>query len=139
MRYISLSGFLLFISSFVAMTCAQAEKAGLPVKVPTSKNPAQMQPANKSPDKSPLVFNSLEQMDELAALGMPALALHLLSQEQQRWPLYSPDWYVFERKRIGLLSAVEDWQAYVTHNTLFDLLSKTKKVAPLRATFFCLG
>ncbi len=113
MRYISLSAFLLFISSFFAMTCAQAEKADLPVKIPASKKPAQLQATNKSPDQSPLVFNSLEQMDELAALGMPALALHLLSQEQQRWPLYSPDWYVFERKRISLLSAVENWQAII--------------------------
>lgn len=64
-------------------------------------------------DQASLAFKSLEQMDELVELGMPALALRLLSGQQQLWPAYSPDWYAFEHKRISLLSAVEDWQGIV--------------------------
>lgn len=109
MRYISLSGFLLFMSGLVAMGGALAEEASLPVDVSVPEKPAQPQPQ----DKSSLAFSSLEQMDELATLGMPALALHLLSKEQKRLSLYSPQWYSFERKRIVLLSAVENWQAII--------------------------
>jgi hypothetical protein len=68
----------------------------------------------KSTIQSPVVFQSLEQMDELVELGMPALALRLLKQEQQHWPIYSPDWYAFEQKHIVLLSAVDDWQSVIT-------------------------
>ena len=64
-------------------------------------------------EKSPVVFQSLGQMDELVNLGMPALALRLLQQEQQNWPKYSPDWYAFERKRITLLSALDGWQQVI--------------------------
>lgn len=69
---------------------------------------------------SPVVFESLEQMDELVELGLPALALRLLKQEQQRWPMFSPDWYAFEQKHIILLSAVDNWQAVIdrTENLL---------------------
>jgi len=108
MRYISWS-ILLFAGGLVTFGGVQAEPASVPVESSTPEKSVQPQ----SKDKSPLTFNSLEQMDELAALGMPALALHLLSQEQQRWPKYSPEWYVFERKRISLLSAVEDWHAII--------------------------
>lgn len=65
------------------------------------------------PDEAPVAFQSLAQMDELVQLGMPALALRLLSQEQQNWPLYSSEWYAFERKRITLLSALDDWQGLI--------------------------
>lgn len=65
------------------------------------------------PDEAPVAFQSLAQMDELVQLGMPALALRLLSQEQQNWSVYSSEWYAFERKRITLLSALEDWQALI--------------------------
>ncbi|MFC1589160.1 hypothetical protein ACFL3P_02700 [Pseudomonadota bacterium] len=69
-------------------------------------------------EESPVAFKSLEQMDELVRLGLPALALRLLSQEQKNWPVYSQDWYAFERKRISLLSAVEDWQGVIDRTEL---------------------
>ena len=62
---------------------------------------------------SPVAFQSLEQMDELVQLGMPALALRLLTHEQKKWPMYSADWYAFERKHITLLAALDDWQRII--------------------------
>jgi tetratricopeptide (TPR) repeat protein len=106
MRYISLF-VLLFMNSLFTVFGAHAEEVVLPAEKSAPEKVAQEE------QESPLVFRSLEQMDELAAMGMPALALRLLSQEQQRWPVYSPDWYAFERKRISLLSAVENWQAII--------------------------
>jgi len=69
-------------------------------------------------DHSPVAFQSLEQMDELVDLGMPALALSLLIQEQKKWPAHSSDWYAFERKRIVLLLALNDWQQVVDRTEL---------------------
>ena len=64
-------------------------------------------------DESPVVFQSLEQMDELVRLGMPALALRLLTHEQKKLPAHSSDWYAFGRKRIVLLSALNHWQQVI--------------------------
>lgn len=83
---------------------------------------AAIKPADAS--ESPLVFESLKQMDELAQLGMPALALSLLNRQQQLWPVYSPDWYQFESKRIVYLTAMQDWQTIVDNIT--TLLSAAK-------------
>ena len=113
-RHMTLSGFLLLFCGLVFLGDLQAEETKLPVTalLPESaapENTTQPQPQKKSA----LAFQSLEQMDELSRLGMPALALRLLTQEQQHWPVYSSDWYIFERKRISLLSAIEDWQAII--------------------------
>ena len=62
---------------------------------------------------SPVAFQSLEQMDELVQLGVPGLALRMLTHEQKKWPIYSADWYAFERKHISLLAALDDWQKVV--------------------------
>ena len=64
------------------------------------------------------MFQSLAQMDELVNLGLPALALRLLSLEQAKWPTYSPDWYAFEHKRISLLSQLENWQGIIKRTEL---------------------
>jgi len=69
-------------------------------------------------NESQLAFQSLDQMDELERLGMPALALRLLAREQTNWPSYSPDWYAFERKRITLLVALDDWQQVIDRTEL---------------------
>lgn len=69
-------------------------------------------------DESPVAFQSLEQMDELVSLGLPALALRLLSREQKNWPIYTLDWYAFERKRITLLSALDKWQEIIDRTNL---------------------
>ena len=72
---------------------------------------------------SPVAFQSLEQMDELVQLGVPALALRMLSREQKKLPIYSPDWYAFERKHISLLGALDDWQKVI--DRIESLLTQT--------------
>ncbi|MDH5611457.1 MAG: hypothetical protein OEY66_03240 [Gammaproteobacteria bacterium] len=69
-------------------------------------------------NESAVVFHSLEQMDELVSLGMPALALRLLTREQTNWPTYSSDWYAFERKHITLLVALDDWRQVIDRTEL---------------------
>lgn len=109
MRHMFLSGLLLLLGGLVLPCGIQAKEANDPANSPTAANTTQPQLKNKSS----LAFYSLEQMDELARLGMPALALRLSTQQQQRWPMYSPQWYAFERKRISLLAVIENWQAII--------------------------
>lgn len=128
----SLPGFLFFalcsIGNTVFMAGAQAEEAVKTAGPLTLENisrddkagnPDEPQPANTQSSVEPSIdvqsvtFESLAQLDELAGLGMPALALRLLGQKQQYLPMYSPDWYAFERKRIIYLTAIEDWQSII--------------------------
>jgi len=60
-----------------------------------------------------VTFKSLAQMDELIALGVPALALSLLNKEQSKRQQFTADWYTFEYKRIVLLSALERWDTVI--------------------------
>lgn len=94
---------LLLISMFAVLGVAQAASE-------SSTGPATRKPTAESR----LTFQSLEQMDELVELGMPALALRLLKQEQQHVPVYTPDWYAIEQKHITLLAAVDNWQEVIT-------------------------
>lgn len=64
-------------------------------------------------DRPTLTFQSVQQLDELVSLGLPSLSLQLLKQEQQRWPLYSANWYSFEHKRISLLTELSQWQEII--------------------------
>jgi len=63
--------------------------------------------------KQSVTFKSLAQMNDLIDLGVPALALSLLEDEQKKRPLFQADWYAFEYKRILLLSALERWQVLI--------------------------
>ena len=63
--------------------------------------------------KQTVVFESLAQMNELINLGVPALALSLLDDEQDKRPEFTADWYAFEYKRIILLSRLERWQKLI--------------------------
>lgn len=84
--------------------------------------------------KAPSVtFKSLTQMNELIELGVPALALSLLHDEQKKRPAFSADWYAFEYKRILLLSALERWHEVLERTQwLFETAKKqhqiTKKI-----------
>lgn len=133
----SLPGFLWFlllsVSSMVIASGEQATETTRAVKPltleiisqhgkaqkPDNSQPVNVQPGNpqqankSSSGVQSVTFESLAQLDELAGLGMPALALRLLGQKQQYLPIYSPDWYAFERKRIIYLSALEDWQSVI--------------------------
>lgn len=71
--------------------------------------------------KQSVTFESLEQMNQLIKLGVPALALSLLEGEQKKRPNFSADWYAFEYKRIVLLSALEQWDDIISRTQwLFD-------------------
>ena len=56
------------------------------------------------------MFQSLAQMDELIALGVPSLALSLLDSEQKNYQQFTPDWYGFEYKHILLMAELDQWQ-----------------------------
>ncbi len=71
--------------------------------------------------KQSVTFQSLEQMNQLIELGVPALALSLLEDEQKKRQPFTPDWYAFEYKRILLLAALEQWQQVIGRTQwLFD-------------------
>ncbi len=70
-------------------------------------------PANKTENKQSVTFESLAQMNELIELGVPALALSLLEDEQKKRRQFTADWYAYEYKRIVLLSALEQWAQLV--------------------------
>ncbi len=52
---------------------------------------------------------TIAELDELIELGLPALALEIINQQQQRLRSYSADWYVFERKRLSVLALLQHW------------------------------
>ncbi len=120
-----------------------AEAVSKPVPVPAS-TPAPIQapvPTKPAPAIAPeagqtaakknqsVTFKSLAQMNELIALGVPALALNLLDDEQKKRPSFSSDWYAFEYKRILLLSALERWQPLIERTQwLFDTAKKERHI-----------
>ena len=80
-------------------------------------------------DKQSVTFKSLLQMDELIDLGVPALALSLLDDEQEKRPAFTVDWYAFEYKRILLLSALEHWQSLIERTQwLFDTAKREQHI-----------
>ncbi|NOQ90068.1 MAG: hypothetical protein GQ549_03890 [Gammaproteobacteria bacterium] len=83
-----------------------------------SKVPA---PASKADKKQSVTFESLAQMNELIELGMPALALSLLDDEQKKRQQFTADWYAYEYKRILILSSLERWFRVIERTQwLFD-------------------
>lgn len=85
--------------------------------------------ADKPDKKQSVTFKSLAQMNELIELGVPALALSLLKDEQKKRPAFSADWYSFEYKRILLLAALERWQLLVDRTQwLFDTARKNGRI-----------
>ncbi len=124
----------------VASTSSWAEQDKVPAKPPVSADTSQEKPSQveasqdqtsgKSTDKNQSVtFKSLNQMNELVDLGLPALALNLLEDEQKKRPEFSADWYAFEYKRILLLSALEHWQQVIERTQwLFDTAAKERHI-----------
>ncbi len=79
--------------------------------------------------KQSVTFKSLAQMNELIELGVPALALSLLEDEQKKRPAFSADWYAFEYKRILLMAALERWNEIVERTQwLFDTAKREKHI-----------
>lgn len=82
-------------------------------------------PDHTADNTQSITFKSLGQMDELVRLGMPALALSLLENEQKKRQQFTADWYAFEYKRIILLSALERWNQLIERvQWLFDTAKK---------------
>lgn len=82
-----------------------------------------------SEEQQAITFKSLEQMNELMALGIPALALSLLEGEQEKRPMFTADWYAFEYKRILSLSSLERWQPLIERTQwLFDTAIDKKQI-----------
>jgi len=76
-----------------------------------------------------VTFESLAQMNKLIELGVPALALSLLEDEQKKRPAFSADWYSFEYKRILLLAALERWRHLIERTQwLFDTAKKNQHI-----------
>jgi tetratricopeptide (TPR) repeat protein len=64
-------------------------------------------------NKQSVTFESLEQLNQLIEVGVPALALSLLEDEQKKREQFTADWYSFEYKRIVILSSLERWQQVI--------------------------
>ena len=120
---------------FGVFTNAWAEQNDSPTTAPVpaiAPKPAPETPNKTSTaveEKQSVTFKSLAQMNELIELGVPALALSLLEDEQKKRPAFSADWYAFEYKRILLLAALERWNEIVERTQwLFDTAKREKHI-----------
>jgi tetratricopeptide (TPR) repeat protein len=96
---------------------------------PVSNSPQEKSSHNIAGRKQSVTFESLQQMEELVDLGVPALALSLLEDQQEQRPAFSADWYAFEYKRILMLSALERWQQVIERTQwLFDTAAREKHI-----------
>lgn len=128
-----------------AVTNSWAEADTTPKKSVESKSAESARSKNTAPKKASLqeapvqdvvskeqqaiTFKSLEQMNELMALGVPALALSLLEGEQEKRPMFTADWYAFEYKRILSLSSLERWNQLIERTQwLFDTAIDKKQI-----------
>lgn len=96
-------------SSDIPVTAENSVHTDVMDTIAESSNPQR----DSSQRPQSVTFKSLEQMDELLELGVPALALSLLEGEQTKRPPFSVDWYSFEYKRIVLLSRLEHWDKLI--------------------------
>ena len=86
-------------------------------------------PKTLDEQRQSVMFESLEQLNELIALGVPALALSLIDDEQDKRPQFSADWYAFEYKRIILLSQLERWEQVIERaQWLFDTAAPERHI-----------
>ena len=118
------SAVLMSALMFGAPVSGRAEPSEQPVETNVSK-PAEQTETRRVETTQSVTFKSLAQMNELIELGVPALALSLLEDEQKKRPAFSADWYTFEYKRILLLAALERWQQLIERTQwLFDAAEK---------------
>ncbi|MCK4833290.1 MAG: hypothetical protein KAT12_00895 [Gammaproteobacteria bacterium] len=123
---------VLLIFGVFAKTWAGPSKPSHTVPVPATAPPAAGTSADAAApvdQKQSVTFRSLAQMDELIGLGVPALALSLLDDEQKKRPSFSADWYAFEYKRILLLSSLERWNSLIERTQwLFETAKKDRHI-----------
>ena len=118
------SAVLMSALMFGAPVSGRAEPSEQPAETSVSK-PAEQAETRRVETTQSVTFKSLAQMNELIELGVPALALSLLEDEQKKRPAFSADWYTFEYKRILLLAALERWQQLIERTQwLFDAAEK---------------
>ena len=74
--------------------CAKtwAEQNHSPVTVPSSSPVVSDNSSTAVEKKQSVTFESLAQIDELVKLGMPALALSLIDNEQEKPQQFTADW-----------------------------------------------
>ena len=102
-----------------------AEKSAVEKTRPAKQSLVSSHPS----EKQSVTFKSLAQMNELTALGVPALALSLLEREQKSREQFTADWYAFEYKRINLLAVLERWQPLIERTQwLFDTALPEKQI-----------
>ncbi len=127
----------------MAMDKARADSrgnAGAAGKPAPQRAPA---PAAHPPSSSPSPAGEaaservIAQLDELIELGLPALALAIIDQQQQRLRPYSADWYVFERKRVSVLALLERWQEIIARtDRLLQAESREARLLPQVSDWF---
>lgn len=92
---------------------------------------------NSAENKASVSFESLAQMNELIELGVPALALSLLEDEQKKRQQFTADWYSFEYKRIVLLSVLENWEQLIERTQwLFDTVIPERQITQKIRSWF---
>jgi len=96
---------------------------------PASENRQEKLSKSTAEKRQAVAFESLQQMEALVDLGVPALALSLLEDEQKQRQAFSADWYAFEYKRILMLSALERWQQVIERTQwLFDTAARDRHI-----------
>ncbi len=106
---------------------AEQSSSSLTTKNSVTDISAAISADQKTEKKQSVSFESLAQLDELIGLGVPALALSLLEDEQKKRQPFTVDWYAFEYKRIVLLSALERWNNIIERTQwLFDTAKREK-------------
>ncbi len=122
---------VLLVFGVVSNTWAEQNISPITAPVPAAPKltPTPNNPSTAVEKEQSVTFESLTQMNELIELGVPALALSLLEDEQKKRPVFSADWYAFEYKRILLLSALERWKALIERTQwLFDTAKKDRHI-----------
>lgn len=93
------------------------------------KDAVKQVPKTLEEQRQSVMFESMEQLSELISLGVPALALSLIDDEQGKRPRFSADWYAFEYKRIILLSQLERWEQVIERvQWLFDTAAPERHI-----------
>ncbi len=120
---------VLLIFGIFSNSVAEQTHASVSSKSTVSDVLAGISSQQSSENKQSVTFESLAQMDELIALGVPALALSLLESEQKKRQQFTADWYSFEYKRIVLLSALERWDSVLVRTQwLFDTAKRERYI-----------
>ena len=99
------------VGSIASETAPQADTAigGIGEPEPAVEAPRKIEPVDEF---------DVAHIDELIALELPALALSIIDQQQQRVPRFSPMWYLMERKRISVMVLLERWQDIIQRSVV---------------------